>query len=213
MATAQTAQPRQEFYSFAHRVLKQDAHTEPKLWSIITGDRAHSYLQMRWHDAGGAPEPSLLPVALQKVGELEIQIVNMPEPQAPTEAYFAAFVRSPAQPFPLRYFVCERSTTGGAFWSEWRPDMRIRGADVPMWPADTARRAELPAPYLAAFVDAIVAEAHASPATVAAAPTPPPMAARPAPVPTKRSGPTPLQLAMIVIPLIVIAAIFLMSRR
>jgi hypothetical protein len=81
-----------------------------------------------------------------------------------------------------------------------------------MWPADTARRAELPAPYLAAFVDAIAEEVRASPA-VAAAPTPPPMAARPTPVRAKRSGPTPLQLAMIIIPLIVIAAIFLMSRR
>src|SRR5262245_5021939 len=188
MATAQPAQPRQQFYNFVHRVLKQDAHIEPKLWSIITGDRAHSYLQMRWHDAGdGAPEPTLLPVALQTVGDLEIQIVNMPAPQAPTEAYFAAFVRSPAQPFPLRYFVCERSSAGGAFWSEWRPDMRIRGADVPMWSTDTTRRAQLPAPYLAAFVDAIVEEVRGNPA-VSAAQTPAPMAARPAPVARKRSG-------------------------
>ncbi len=213
-------QPRQQFYNFAHRVLKQDAHTEPTLWSIITGDRVISYLQMRWNDAGsGVPSKGLLPVALQTVGELEIQVINMPPPEAPTEAYFAAFVRSPQQPFPLRYFVCERSSSGGAFWSEWRPDMRIRGADVPMWPAEMARRVELPAPYLAAFVDAIAEEVRASPAVAAPPPTKPaPVATKPAPTPAAarrartRGGPNPIGIVMLVVAVIAFAAIFALSR-
>jgi hypothetical protein len=41
------SEPRPHLYRFAHRILPQDAQTEPKLWSFITGDKAHGYLQMR----------------------------------------------------------------------------------------------------------------------------------------------------------------------
>ena len=164
-------QPRQQYYTFAHRVLKQDALEEHKLWSFITGDKADGYAQMRWHDAGEAAGEShkpdkLLWVAPIREGDIEIALLHMPPPQAPTEAYYAAFVRTPQQPFPLRYFVCERSTSGGAFWSEWRTNMRIRGADVPEWPADMAKRVALPLPYAAAFVESILAEVKAFPSVV-----------------------------------------------
>ena len=50
-----------------------------------------------------------------RVGGLDICLLRMPDPQAPTEPYFAAFVRS-VRGGPLRYFVLERSAAGGAFW-------------------------------------------------------------------------------------------------
>lgn len=158
---AAVMQPRQHVYTFAHRVLAQDAHDEPSLWRIITGDKAYGYLQTRWADAGAGAEPmtGMLWVEPIRVAGLEISLLRMPEPQAPTEPYFAAFVRA-VRGGPLRYFVLERSSTSGAFWSEWRAGgMRIRGADVPEYPSDLDARARLPYPYAAAFVDAIVAEA------------------------------------------------------
>jgi hypothetical protein len=168
MATTQLAQPRQQFYTFAHRVLKQDAHEEPKLWSFITGDSADGYAQMRWHDAGEAageqhPPDKLLWVAPQHERGLDIAVLHMPPPNAPTEAYYAAFVRDPKRPFPLRYFVLERNSSGGAHWAEWRPNMRIRGADVEEFPKDMQRRIALPLPYLATFIDSIVDEITSSP--------------------------------------------------
>jgi hypothetical protein len=153
--------PRQHIYTFAHRVLAQDAHREPGLWSVITGDRAYGYLKTRWADSGGGFEPmdGMLWVEPIHVAGLEICLLRMPEPQAPTEPYFVAFVRS-VRGRSLRYFVLERSSTDGAFWAEWRADgMRIRGADVAVYPPQVAARVALPYPYAASFVDAIVAEA------------------------------------------------------
>lgn len=167
-------QPRKHIYTFAHRVLAQDAHGEPGLWNIITGDKAYGYLQTRWADAGAGAEPmtGMLWVEPIRVGSLDIQLLRMPDPQAPTEPYFTAFVRS-VHGGPLRYFVLERSMDGGAFWAEWRAGgMRMRGADVAEYPADLDARTRLPYPYAASFVDAIVAEAGsaaARPAGVAAA--------------------------------------------
>jgi hypothetical protein len=156
------SQLRQQFYNFTHRVLVQDAHDEPSLWGIITSDRAYGYLQTRWHDAGEGleqhPMTGMLWVEPIQVMGLEICLLRMPEPRAPTEPYFSAFVRSDGTA-GLRYFVLERSSAGGAFWSEWQRGMRIRGPDVAEWPPSRASRQALPYPYAAAFVDAIVQEA------------------------------------------------------
>ena len=164
-------QPRQQFYNFAHRALKDDAHTKQELWSFITGDKADSYAQMRWHEAGEAagenhPPEKLLWVAPIKKNDIEIMMLHMPAPQNPTEAYYAAFVKNPKQQFPLRYFVAERNSDGGATWAELRPNMRIRGEALQEWPADPAKRSELPQPYAATFVDAIVTEVTAFPNVV-----------------------------------------------
>ena len=56
-----------------------------------------------------------------------------------------------------------RSTEGGAYWAEWRPNMRIRGQPVAEWPSDPAKRSAMPLPYAATFVEAIASELAAFP--------------------------------------------------
>lgn len=202
MVTTEPATPRQQLYNFAHRILKQDAHTEPGLWNIITGDRGYGYLETRWRDAAEGveshPKDGMLWVEPIRQAGLDICMLHMPAPKAMTEPYYAAFVRSDAKPFPLRYFVLERSSTGGAYWAEWRTDMRIRGAEVPEWPVDLGKRAALPYPYAAAFVEAIVDEITSSPPAAASR--------RPAPA---ASGSNRIALGLFVVALLGIALLAL----
>src|SRR6185503_15330544 len=57
----------------------------------------------------------------------------------------------------------ERSSEGGAYWAEWRPNMRLRGQPLDEWPKDPAKRAAMPLPYAATFVEAIASELAAFP--------------------------------------------------
>lgn len=86
-----------------------------------------------WAAAGPEPLPALsLERADLAGGAGSYALVRFPAPQQPTEAYFAAIVYQRAS--GARYFVCERSADGGAFWSEWSNGpmgrMRIRGENV-----------------------------------------------------------------------------------
>ncbi len=120
---------RQHFYNFAHKVLPSDATTQPNLWNIISGDKAHSYLQMRWSDAtpsAGDAQPSkgLMWIEPVRAFGVEIRTVRMPPPDNVTEAYYGAIARS--EDGAIRYFVCEKGASS-VYWAEWRKDMRIRG--------------------------------------------------------------------------------------
>lgn len=212
-------QPRQQFYNFAHRVLKQDALEEPKLWSFITGDRADGYAAMRWHDAGEAagenhPSKGLLWAEPMVERGVEIVLLRTPDPLAPTETYWIGFARTKEQPFPLRYFVCERSTEGGAYWAEWRQTMRIRGQPLEEWPTDAAKRSAMPLPYAATFVEAIAGELVAFPRVA----DPPPSAGAAAAAAKRAaakdmpgSNSTKVTLIVLLVGALVIAA-FLLAR-
>ena len=119
---------RQHFYNFAHKVLASDATTQANLWNIISGDKAHSYLQMRWSDAAptGDPQPSKGLMWIEPVHAfgVEVRTVRMPPPEDVSEAYYGAIAKS--EDGAIRYFVCEKGGSS-VYWAEWRKDMRIRG--------------------------------------------------------------------------------------
>lgn len=119
---------RQHFYNFAHKVLPSDATTQANLWGIISSDRAHSYLQMRWSDAAptGDAQPSkgLMWIEPVRAFGCEVRVVRMPPPENVSEAYYGAIAKS--EDGAIRYFVCEKGSSS-VYWAEWRKDMRIRG--------------------------------------------------------------------------------------
>ena len=119
---------RQHFYNFAHKVLPSDVTTQPTLWNLISGDKAHSYLQMRWSDAApaGAAQPAkgLMWIEPVRAFGVEIRTVRMPPPEDVSETYYGAIAKS--EDGAIRYFVCEKGGSS-VYWAEWRKDMRIRG--------------------------------------------------------------------------------------
>lgn len=119
---------RQHFYNFAHKVLPSDVTTQSNLWGIISSDKAHSYLQMRWADAAptGDAQPSkgLMWFAPVNAYGVEVRTVRMPPPEDVSEAYYCAIAKS--EDGAVRYFVCEKGGSS-VYWAEWRKNMRIRG--------------------------------------------------------------------------------------
>ncbi len=180
---------RQQHYSFAHRVLPHDVHHEASLWSIISSDRASSYLQMRWEaaaDGASLPAQGLAWLEPIQLGGATVRVIHLPAPEDACEGHYAAIARGADG--KLRYFVAERSASGGAFLSEWRPEMRIRGGDLEAQAPDAAAALQQPSraqpwelsssvigglPYLAAFLRAIGEELGAAGAAASAAPAPP----------------------------------------
>lgn len=121
---------RQHHYNFAHRVLPQDVASEPSLWSLISSDKAASYLQVRWKDAAaGAPEPGkgLIWIAPVTIDGVEIRVIRMPPPSAMSETHYAAIARAPSG--AVRYFVAEQGD-GRVYLAEWRNSMRLRYEDL-----------------------------------------------------------------------------------
>jgi hypothetical protein len=122
---------RQHYYNFAHKVLPSDVTTQPTLWGLISGDKAHSYLQMRWSDAApaGAEQPAKGLMWIEPVHAfgVEIRVVRMPPPEDVSEAYYGAIAKS--EDGAIRYFVCEKGGQS-VYWAEWRKNMRIRGEEV-----------------------------------------------------------------------------------
>lgn len=162
-------QPRPAHYRFAHQILSQDAHRpQGDTWPTLTGPNGPAYLAMKWDMAGGDPQlsPAIRIVLNQPLAGHHVLVVSMPQPLAPTEAYFVAYACPPRG--PLRFFVMERGVgqpgePERAFVSEYRADgMRIRHGD-------------LPATTVEAFVGAIVQDLTAAPAAHAPAMQPPGM--------------------------------------
>ena len=166
---------RQHHYNFAHRVLPHDVASEPGLWTLISSDKAASYLQVRWNDAAaGTPESSkgLIWIAPVTVDGIEIRLVRMPPPSAMSETHYAAIARAPGG--AVRYFVAEQGD-GRVYMAEWRQSMRMR-YDTLVETADAATRARLGAlsassapwevsassipglPYAASFIAAVATE-------------------------------------------------------
>jgi hypothetical protein len=167
---------RQHFYNFAHKVLPSDVTTQPALWSMISGDKAHSYLQMRWSDAAPASDaqPSKGLMCFQPVDAygVVVRVVRMPPPEDVSEAYYCAIAKS--EDGAIRYFVCEKGGSS-VFWAEWRKNMRIRGEALqeraapevdamvtedtsPEAPWELSRRSMPGMPYLSSFLMAVFTE-------------------------------------------------------
>lgn len=129
-------QPRRQLYLIAHVTLRTDVHRQPEaVWAALTGPSGADFLAMQWQNAaeGG---PSGVPHGLGVEGVFaragwEILVIRMPPPEAPTEAFYVALARRPAQPAAVGYFVLERGSEG-CFCSEWRADgSRIRQDNLP----------------------------------------------------------------------------------
>ncbi|MFN0248029.1 MAG: hypothetical protein ACKV2T_14155 [Kofleriaceae bacterium] len=167
---------RQHHYNFAHKVLPLDVTTSPVLWKIISGDKAASYLEMRWSDAapGAEAQPSkgLIWIEPVRAFGVEIRTIRMPPPDDVAETYYGAIAKS--DDGAIRYFVCEKGSAS-VFWSEWRGNMRIRGEALEEVPSREVREmfTEMPSqsapwevssasipgmPYLASFLTAVFKE-------------------------------------------------------
>lgn len=140
-------------------------------WWISSSTHGISMLQQAWAAAGAGLGPQDLAdgsglqiVPMAPLAGVEALLITLPPPEAPTECYFIALVRTAGQ--APRYFVCERGFDGEggvlrAYWAEWRLTpgglMRIRGVD-------------LPAPNAQAFLAAVAEECRATPAMPQQAP-------------------------------------------
>jgi hypothetical protein len=177
---------RQHHYNFAHKVLPFDVTTSPVLWKIISGDKAASYLEMRWSDAapetGEQPAKGLIWIEPVRAFGTEIRTVRMPPPDDVAETYYGAIAKS--DDGAIRYFVCEKGSES-VFWAEWRGSMRIRGEALDENPTREVREMfmEMPSqsapwevsstsipglPYLASFLTAVFREMADSEANAAA---------------------------------------------
>lgn len=167
---------RQHYYNFAHKVLPSDVTTQANLWGIISSDKAHPYLEMRWSDAAptGDAQPSkgLMWIEPVHVDGIEIRTVRMPPPENVSEAYYGAIAKS--EDGAIRYFVCEKGSQS-VYWAEWRKDMRVRGGDLEEnaprelskvfmttpsqeAPWEISSRSIPGLPYLASFLQAVLVE-------------------------------------------------------
>lgn len=223
---------RQHFYNFAHKILPFDATTQPKLWDIISSDKAHSYLEMRWSDAtpdrdAAQPSKGLMWIEPVNAFGVEIRTVRMPPPENVTEAYYGAIARSADG--AIRYFVCEKGASS-VYWAEWRKDMRIRGEaleeDAPREvskvfteapsqaaPWEISSRSIPGLPYLASFLMAVCQEMANKEANEDAKRT---LAAGPSlatsPTPSTKAASNPFNAVSVIVGLIVAAAVFVVVR-
>jgi len=171
---------RQHHYNFAHRVLPNDVASNPALWNLISGDKAHSYLQVRWQDSALDAEPQppkgLIWIEPVKILGAEIRVIRMPPAQAMSEVHYSAIMK--CADGSVRYFVAEQGESS-VYYAEWRGTMRIRGAaleeSLPLdamqlinaTPSDAApwevsKTAIAGMPYLASFIMSIAFEHAAS---------------------------------------------------
>jgi hypothetical protein len=133
-------EPRRQHYLFAHVVLRSEVQKFPEqTWSMLTGAGATDYLAMQWQASKeGDPVPArgLGVEGVFPRNGLEILVVRMPPPEAPTEAHYIAIVRRPKKPTDPIYFVMERGSPDEkgerAYVAELRPDgSRVRKSDIP----------------------------------------------------------------------------------
>ena len=133
------AMPRRQHYVFAHKLIPADVHGfAEQTWAALTGPQAGDYVAMQWHKAaeGEASMPMDGIRVFERIqrGPWELLPIAMPEPQGPTEAYFVVLARRPDAPGQVGVFVMEAGVPENgprAYWAEWRPNGRIRMADLP----------------------------------------------------------------------------------
>jgi hypothetical protein len=219
---------RQQLYNFAHRILPHDVHAEPSLWRIISSDKAASYLEMRWSEAGegtdAQPPKGLLWIEPVVISGITIRVIRMPPPESTAEAYYGAIARAPDG--TLRYFVAERGSTGNAFAAEWRPNARVRLGDLvenapqsvidgfglpesnaAPWEVSSSAIAGMP--YLASFLAAVVVEMRSDGANAQVKATAGEFAFAPSQPASQRSL-VPLVAGVGVLILLAVIAIFLL---
>jgi len=83
---------------------------------------------------------SEIAVHRQRIGALDVAIVQMPPPQGPTECYFVCLIPASAQNASARYFTLEDAGGDVAVFGAWTKDEQHQFFD------------DLPEPTLAAFV-------------------------------------------------------------
>lgn len=123
---ATDSQPRMQHYLFAHRALPSVTFGQPaRMLEVLLGDEAQQMLLNLWEQAGlqappsGLVQPRGLSHTLHQLDPLRLlALVQLPPPQADTEAYFVGLLfettqpnwAGPPSPKSARCFTLERGS-------------------------------------------------------------------------------------------------------
>jgi hypothetical protein len=124
----ETLDPRPHYYNFAHLALPELFTRDADKLMRSLAENGNGFLNYLWDSVGKYEGTAItvdehIRVELIEKGSLKIAFIELPKPERPTEAWFAAPVFDPIAGIS-RYFTLELGITGDgkatAYLGEWR---------------------------------------------------------------------------------------------